>query len=121
MSSINKVFLMGNLGRDPVLRFTPQGKPVATFSLATTERWTNKEGQKQEHTEWHNIVFWGPLAETANKYLKKGSRCHVEGRLTSRSWEKDGQKRYRTEIQGLSLTFLDKADNSKQEEPFSPP
>ncbi|MDR0305340.1 MAG: single-stranded DNA-binding protein [Chitinispirillales bacterium] len=110
MASINKVILIGNLGKDPEMRFTPQGKPVTSFSLATTERWTDKSGQKQERTEWHNIVFWGRQAEVANQYLKKGSSCYVEGRITTRSWEdKDKVKRYRTEIEGLALQFLGSA------------
>ena len=107
MASINKVILIGNLGRDPELRYTPQGKPVVNFSMATTERWTGKDGEKQERTEWHHVVFWGRQAEVANQYLKKGSSCYIEGRLTTRSWEdKDKVKRYRTEIEGLALQLL---------------
>ncbi|MCL2184076.1 MAG: single-stranded DNA-binding protein [Chitinispirillia bacterium] len=107
MASINKVILIGNLGRDPELRYTPQGRPVVNFSMATTERWTSKEGEKQEKTEWHNIVLWGRQAEIANQYLKKGSSCYIEGRISTRSWEdKDKVKRYRTEIEGQILQFL---------------
>jgi single-strand DNA-binding protein len=107
MASVNKVILIGNLGRDPELRCTPQGRPVATLSLATTERWTNKSGEKQERTEWHRIVLWGRQAEVANQYLKKGSPCYIEGRITTRSWEdKDKVKRYTTEIEGMALQLL---------------
>ena len=107
MASVNKVILIGNLGRDPEMRFTPAGKPVTNFTIATTDRWTDKNGQKQERTEWHRIVFWGRQAEVANQYLKKGSSCYVEGRLTTRSWEdKDKVKRYSTEIEGLTLQLL---------------
>jgi single-strand DNA-binding protein len=111
MASINKVILIGNLGKDPELRYTPQGRAVANFSIATTERWTSKSGEKsgekQERTEWHNIVLWDRQAEIANQYLKKGSSCYIEGRLTSRAWEdKDGVKRYRTEIIGQTMQFI---------------
>jgi single-strand DNA-binding protein len=107
MASFNKVFLIGNLGRDPELRYTQAGRPVATFSLATTERWTSKDGEKQQRTEWHNIVLWGRHAEVANQYLKKGSSCLIEGRITNRSWEdKDNVKHYRTEIEGLNLQLM---------------
>ncbi|MDR0331022.1 MAG: single-stranded DNA-binding protein [Chitinispirillales bacterium] len=107
MASLNKVILIGNLGKDPELRYTPQGRPVANFSLATSERWTSKAGEKQERTEWHNIVLWGRQAEIANQYLKKGSSCYIEGRIVTRSWEdKDKNKRYRTEIEGLAMQFI---------------
>jgi single-strand DNA-binding protein len=107
MASINKVILIGNLGRDPELRYTPQGKPVVNFSMATTERWTGKDGEKQTRTEWHKIVLWGRQAEIANQYLKKGNSCMIEGRITTRSWEdKDKNKRYSTEIEGLQLHLL---------------
>jgi len=107
MASINKVILIGNLGKDPELRYTPQGRAVANFSLATTEHWTSKSGEKQERTEWHKIVLWDRQAEVANQYLKKGSPCYIEGRITTRSWEdKDKMKRYTTEIVGLSLQLL---------------
>jgi len=107
MASVNKVILIGNLGKDPELRYTPQGKAVVNLSLATTERWTNKSGEKQERTEWHRVVLWGRQAEVANQYLKKGSPCYIEGRITTRSWEdKDKVKRYTTEIEGLALQLL---------------
>jgi single-strand DNA-binding protein len=107
MASINKAILIGNLGRDPELRYTSSGRPVVNFSMATTENWTDKNGEKQKRTEWHNIVLWGRQAEVANQYLKKGSSCYIEGRIVTRSWEdKDKSKHYRTEIEGLALQFL---------------
>jgi single-strand DNA-binding protein len=109
MASVNKVIIVGNLGKDPDFRVTPGGQPVANFSMATTERWSDKSGQKKEKTEWHNIVLWGRLAEIANQYLKKGSSAYVEGRLQTRSWDdKDGNKRYTTEVVGVVLQLLGK-------------
>jgi single-strand DNA-binding protein len=122
MASINKVILIGNLGKDPELRYTPQGRPVANFSLATTERWTSKSGEKQERTEWHKIVLWGRQAEIANQYLKKGSPCYIEGRITTRSWEdKDKVKRYTTEIEGLSLQLLGSRGGGGEASVAAPP
>ncbi len=107
MAGVNKVILIGNLGKDPELRYTPSGQPVASFSLATTERWTDKNGQRQDRTEWHNIVVWGKLAELTNQYLKKGRSAYIEGRITSRSWDdRDGNKKYRTEIVANQIQFL---------------
>src|SRR5512136_49148 len=107
MAGVNKVILIGNLGRDPELRYTPGGQPTAGFSLATTEKWTDKNGQKQERTEWHNIVAWGKLAELVNQYLKKGRSAYVEGRINTRSWDdRDGNKKYRTEITASQIQFL---------------
>ena len=107
MAGINKVILIGNLGKDPELRYTPGGQPVASFSLATTERWSDKNGQRQDRTEWHNIVVWGKLAELANQYLKKGRSAYIEGRITNRSWDdRDGNKKYRTEIVANQIQFL---------------
>jgi single-strand DNA-binding protein len=107
MASVNKAILIGNLGKDPDFRMTPAGQPVANFSIATTERWNDKSGQRQERTEWHNIVLWGRLAEIANQFLKKGSSVYVEGRLQTRSWEdKDGNRRYTTEVVGTALQML---------------
>jgi len=121
MASINKVILIGNLGKDPELRYTPQGRAVANFSLATTERWTNKSGEKQERTEWHRIVLWGRQAEVANQYLKKGSPCYIEGRIATRSWEdKDKVKRYTTEIEGLTLQLLGSRGDSPSQVPSQP-
>lgn len=104
---INKAILVGNLGKDPEFKYTPGGQPVATFSLATTERWADKNGQRQDRTEWHNIVAWGKLAELCNQYLKKGKSVYLEGRITTRSWDdKDGNKKFRTEIVAANIEFL---------------
>ncbi len=101
MGSVNKVILVGNLGRDAELRYTPGGAPVATLNLATTEVWNDKAGQKQEKTEWHRVMLWGKSAESLNEYLVKGKQIYVEGRLQTRQWDdKDGTKRYTTEIRG---------------------
>ena len=97
MGSVNKVILVGNLGRDAEVRYTPGGAPVASFSIATTENWTSKDGEKHEQTEWHRIVLWGKSAESLQPYLTKGKQIYVEGRLQTRQWEKDGQKHYTTE------------------------
>ena len=106
--SINKVMLIGNLGSDPELRFTPSGIQVANFSLATTESWTDKSGERQERAEWHRIVLWRRLAEIAGQYLKKGSKIYIEGKLQTRSWEdQNGQKRYTTEVVANSMEMLD--------------
>jgi single-strand DNA-binding protein len=97
---VNKVILVGNLGRDPEVRSTPSGQSVASFSLATSRRWRDKNGNRQEETEWHNIVVWGKQAEIAGQYLKKGKQIYLEGRLQTRSWEdrQSGEKKYRTEV-----------------------
>ena len=108
MGSVNKVILVGNLGRDAELRYTPGGAPVATLNLATTEVWNDKtSGQKQEKTEWHRIVLWGKSAESLSEYLTKGKQIYVEGRLQTRQWDdKDGNKRYTTEIRGDRVVLL---------------
>lgn len=107
MASVNKVILIGNLGRDPELRFTKDGRPVANFTLATNERWRDKEGNNQERTEWHRIVVWDKSAENCAEYLAKGRSAYVEGRLHTREWEdKDGNKRQTTEIVAQNVTFL---------------
>lgn len=98
--------LIGNLGKDPEVRTLESGVKVATFSLATTESYRTKDNQKVEQTEWHNIVLWRGLAEVAEKYLKKGSQVYIEGRIRTRSYEKDGQKKYVTEIQADQMTML---------------
>jgi single-strand DNA-binding protein len=97
---VNKVILIGNLGRDPEVRSTPSGQPVASFTLATSRRWKDKNGQRQEQTEWHQIVVWGKQAEIAGQYLTKGKQIFLEGRLQTRSWDdrQTGEKRYRTEV-----------------------
>jgi single-strand DNA-binding protein len=105
--SVNKVILLGRLGQDPELKYTPGGSPVCNFSVATTESWTDKSGQKQEKTEWHRVVVWGKLAELCNQYLAKGRQCFLEGRLQTRSWDdKDGNKRYTTEIMASTVQFI---------------
>jgi single-strand DNA-binding protein len=105
--SVNKVILLGRLGQDPELKYTPGGSAVCNFSLATTESWTDKQGQKQEKTEWHRVVVWGKLAELCNQYLAKGRQAFLEGRLQTRSWDdKDGNKRYTTEILASTVQFI---------------
>jgi single-strand DNA-binding protein len=106
--SVNKVILVGNLGRDPEVRSTPSGQSVCTFSLATTDRFNDRTGQQRELTEWHNIVAWGKQADICGQYLKKGRQVYVEGRLTTRQYEaKDGTgKRYRAEIVAQRVQFL---------------
>src|SRR4051812_43244305 len=108
MGSVNKVILVGNLGRDAELRYTPGGAPVATLNLATTEVWNDKtSGQKQEKTEWHRIVLWGKSAESLSEYLTKGKQIYVEGRLQTRKWQdKDGVEKYTTEIRSDKIVLL---------------
>ena len=106
---MNKVILIGNLGADPEVRYTPDGAPVANFNLATSESWNDRtSGEKQERTEWHRLVLWRKLAEIAGQYLKKGSKIYVEGKLQTRSWEdQSGQKRYTTEVVVNDMQMLD--------------
>jgi single-strand DNA-binding protein len=108
MASLNKVMLIGNLGKDPEVRYTPSGAAVCNFSIATTERWKNKEsGQMEEKTEWHNIVVWGKQAENCKEYLAKGRSAYIEGSMQTRSWDdKDGNKRYTTEVVAQRVQFL---------------
>ncbi len=107
MASVNKVILVGNLGRDPELRYIPSGQAVANFTLATNERWRDKEGNNQERTEWHRIVVWGKSAENCAQFLQKGRSVYVEGRLQTREWEdKDGNKRQTTETIAQTVQFL---------------
>ncbi len=107
MSSLNKVLLIGRLGKDPEVRYTPDGAPVANFSLATSEFWTDKSGTRQERTEWHNIVAWNKLADLSKRYLAKGRQVYVEGRLRTREWDdKDGNKRRTTEIVASQMVLL---------------
>lgn len=107
MASVNKVILIGNLGRDPEVRFLPSGEAVANFSIATTEKWKDKSGELKEQTEWHRISFFGRQAEICGEYLKKGSAVYVEGRLQTRKWtDKDGNERYTTEIRGDRMQLL---------------
>jgi single-strand DNA-binding protein len=105
--SVNKVILLGRLGQNPEVRHTPSGASVANFSLATNETWMDKNGQKQERTEWHRIVVWGKLADLCGQYLAKGRQAYVEGRLQTRQWQdKDGQTKYTTEVQAQTVQFL---------------
>ena len=107
MGSVNKVILVGNLGRDAELRYTPGGAAVATLNLATTEVWNDRNNQRQEKTEWHRVVLWGKQAESLQEYLTKGKQIYVEGRLQTRQWDdKDGNKRYTTEIKCDRVTLL---------------
>jgi single-strand DNA-binding protein len=111
---INKVILIGNLGRDPETRYSQGGSPVTNFSVATSENWRDKAtGEQQERTEWHNVVCFGRLAEIAGEYLKKGSKVFIEGSLRTSSWEQDGQKRYRTEIMARDMQMLDGRGDSR--------
>lgn len=104
---VNKAILIGNLGRDPEVRFTASGRAVANFTVATSERWTDQDGNKKEHTEWHNIVVWGKQAETCGQYLSKGRQVFIEGTIRRRDYEdKEGNKRYVTEIIARDVRFL---------------
>ena len=107
MASVNKVILIGNLGRDPETRYMPEGAAITNISIATTETWKDKQGEKQEKTEWHRVAFFGKLAEIAGEYLKKGSQVYVEGRLQTRKWQdKDGADKYTTEIVADRMQML---------------
>src|SRR3954464_5840642 len=113
--SVNKVILVGRLGQNPEVRYTPSGAAVANFSVATNESWTDKSGQKQERTEWHRIVVWGKLAELCSQYLTKGRQVYVERRLQTRQWEdKYGGKRYTTEVIAATVQFLDKMGGAEK-------
>lgn len=105
---LNKVLLIGHLGADPEVRYTQSGTAVANFSVATNEKWKDKNGEKQEHTEWHRVVVWDKLAENCAEYLHKGSKVHVEGKNQTRKWQdKDGTDRWSTEVVARSVIFLD--------------
>ena len=108
MASVNKVILVGNLGRDPEVRYTQSGTPVANFTMATTDRWSDQSsGEKKERTEWHRIVVWGKQAEIAGEYLRKGRQVYVEGSLQTREWtDRDGNKRYTTEVKAQLFQML---------------
>ena len=107
MAGVNKVILIGNLGADPEIRYTPSGMAVANFNIATSEKWTTKEGQKEDRTEWHKIVTFGKLAEICGEYLAKGRPVYLEGRIQTRQWEdRDGNKRYTTEIVANQMQML---------------
>ena len=105
---VNKVILIGNLGADPEVKYTPSGSAVANVNLATNESWTDRNGERQERTEWHRLVFWSKLAEIVGQYLRKGSKVYVEGRLQTRQWDdQSGQRRYTTEIVVNDMQMLD--------------
>ena len=117
MSGVNKVILIGNLGKDPEVRYLDSGIAVANFSLATTENYRNKEGEKVSQTEWHNVVLWRGLAEIAEKYLKKGSSVYIEGRIRNRKWEdKEGNTRYNNEILADNMTMLGGRSNDSSQD-----
>ena len=121
MAGVNKVILVGNLGKDPEVKYLDNGVAVANFSLATTENYKNKEGEKVSQTEWHNIVLWRGLAEVAEKYLKKGASVYIEGKIKTRKWEdKEGSTRYNTEILADNMTMLGGKKDS-QKTPINPP
>lgn len=107
MAGVNKVILVGNLGKDPEVRHLDNGRAVANFSMATSETYKNRQGERVTNTEWHNVVLWTPLAEIAEKFLRKGNQVYIEGKLTTRSWDdQDGNKRYTTEVVGREMTLL---------------
>ena len=109
MASVNKVIIIGNLGQDPEKKVTGTGQAVTTLNIATSEKWNDKSGQRQEKTEWHRVVVWGPQAENCAQYLSKGRQVYIEGRLQTRSWDdKDGNKRYTTEVVAQVIQFLGK-------------
>jgi len=117
MAGVNKVILVGNLGADPEVRFTPGGQAVANFRIATSESWKDKDGQKQEKTEWHRIVVWGKLGELCGEYLKKGRQVYLEGRLQTREWsDKEGKKNYTTEVVVSNVCFLGGSADSRRME-----
>lgn len=117
MASVNKVILIGNLGRDPEVRYTPSGTAVANFSLATSENWTNKDGEKQSRTEWHRIEAWGRLGETCGEYLSKGSQVYIEGSIRTDEWEdQEGNKRQTTKVRAWRMQML---GSRAQAEPLS--
>jgi single-strand DNA-binding protein len=114
MASVNKVILIGNLGKDPEIRTTPQGTSLARFSVATTTNWKDASGARQEKTEWHDVVAWDKLAQICGEYLHKGKMVYVEGSLQTRSWEDQaGQKRYKTEIKANNVVMLSPRDASR--------
>ena len=118
MAGVNKVILVGNLGKDPQVRYLDNGVAVANFSLATTESYKNKEGERVNQTEWHNVVLWRGLAEVAEKYLQKGASVYIEGKIKTRKWEdKEGNTRYNTEILADNMTMLGSKSTSESAAP----
>lgn len=122
MRGVNKVILVGNLGRDPEVRYIKDGTAVANLRLATSETWNDQNGQKQERTEWHRIVAWGKLAEIAKEYMSKGRQIYVEGKLQTRSWDdREGNKRYTTEVKADQIIMLGSRGDSAGSRGMSPP
>ena len=120
--TVNKVILLGRLGQDPELRYTPNGAAVTTLNLATNEVWKDNDGNKQERTEWHRVVLWRKQAEIAGEYLKKGNRVYIEGRLQTRNWDdKDGNKRYVTEVVADTMQLVDTKAESERTAAAPPP
>ena len=124
--SLNKVMIIGNVGRDPEMRYTPNGTPVTSFTVAVNRRWTTPEGDTRDETEWFNVVAWNKLAEQCSQYVTKGRKVYIEGRLQTRSWEgQDGQKRYRTEVVANQMILLDSRHDGRAradasvDEPFA--
>jgi single-strand DNA-binding protein len=118
MRGLNKVMIIGRLGRDPEMRYTPSGRPVTSFSVATSRSWLNADGERREETEWFNVVAWAQLAEICKQHLSKGSQVYVEGRLQTRSWEDpDGRKHYRTELVANEMIVLGDRRTSGEEAP----
>jgi single-strand DNA-binding protein len=114
MAGLNKVMIIGNLGRDPEMRYTPSGSPVTNFSVAVSRNWKSQEGEAREETEWFNVECWNKLAEVANQYLSKGKQVYIEGRLKTDSWEdkQSGEKKYRTKVMATDMTFLGQRGDS---------
>jgi single-strand DNA-binding protein len=125
MAAVNKVILVGNLGADPEMRYTPSGMAVCKFRIATTEKFTDRQGNRQERTDWHRITAWGKLAEICGQYLSKGKQVYVEGRIKNDTWEKDGAKHYSYEIVAQNMVMLGQGQGRgaepEAEPPFGPP
>ena len=122
MAGLNKVILIGNVGRDPELRYTASGQAVANFSLATSEAWTNRDGEREQRTEWHRIVAWGRLAEICGEHLSKGKQVYIEGRLQTRQWDdQSGNKRYTTEVVAREMVMLGRAGETVDVQTDAPP
>jgi single-strand DNA-binding protein len=122
MRGVNKVILVGNCGKDPETRYMPSGDPVCNFSVATSEQWKDKQGNKQERTEWHNIVVFGPLAKICDEYVKKGGQVYIEGSLRTRKWQdKEGKDRYSTEIVANEMQLLGSKREGTPAERYSKP
>lgn len=116
MAGLNKVMILGNVGRDPEMRYTPGGAAVANFPVAVSRNWTTPDGEKRDETEWFNVVVWNKLAETAGNLISKGRKVYIEGRLHTNSWEKEGEKRYRTEVIAQAFLLLDRNPNAQPRE-----